>query len=449
MKGNTVRRISPFQIALAIVFAAYLVSFSPIGATAQETSFAGKRVTVIIGTSPGGGTGTSTRLIGRFLSKYLPGKPQMIYRYMPAGGGVQATNYFANDVARNGTAWMGGGGPYIGAVTLRKDGIKYNPTTFNFLGGISRGGSILMIANKKFANLTDATKPPVVVGATPGLGGTVELLSWAAEHANWNLKFVVGYPGTGSLYIALKRGEIDAMGTSNLSILKPLLKDADFMSFIQTGDMQDGKVVPRAGFGKVPLITDLVAGKLSGIAAETFEYWIRADQIDKWYALPPRTPSNIVKTYAAAFKKMSQDPKFKKDGKALFGPGFIVQTAADLANIVATTSYPSAKKRDYIQNMMKKWGLPTEPLSEAEKKALAKKLVKLDSVTVTLAKVLRQGRSLHFTVGAETHKVRVSSSRSKVTIAGKKAKRAKIRAGMTCKIAYAGNGAVANTIDCR
>jgi hypothetical protein len=373
----------------------------------------------------------------------------MIYRYMPAGGGVQATNYFANDAARNGTAWMGGGGPYIGAVTLRKDGVKYNPTTFNFLGGISRGGSILMIAKKKLANLTDATKPPVVFGATPGLGGTVELLSWAAEHAGWNLKFVVGYPGTGSLFIAIRRGEIDAMGTSNLSILKPLQKDENFTGFIQTGDMQAGKVVPRVGFKEVPLITDLIAGKLSGIAAGTFQYWIRADQIDKWYALPPKTPSTIVKAYTAAFVSMSQDTKFQKDGKALFGPGFIVQTAADISNIVATTSYPSAKQRAYLQGLMKKRGLPTEPLSEEEKKALAKKLVKLDSVTVTLDKVLRQGRALHFTVGAETHKVRVSSSRSKVTIAGKKAKRAQIRPGMTCKIAYAGNGAVANSIDCR
>jgi helix-turn-helix protein len=146
---------------------------------------------------------------------------------------------------------------------------------------------------------------------------------------------------------------------------------------------------------------------------------------------------------------MTVDADFQKQGKALFGEVFIVQTASDLANIVATTSYPSAQKRDYLQNMMKKRGLPTEPLSEAEKKALAKKLVKLDSVTVTLTKVVRQGRFLSFKVGDETHKVRVSSSRSKVTIAGKKEKRAKISAGMTCKIAYAGNGAVANSIDCR
>ena len=37
---------------------------------------------------------------------------------MPAGNGVQATNYFANEAKRDGTYWMGGGNAYIDAQAM-------------------------------------------------------------------------------------------------------------------------------------------------------------------------------------------------------------------------------------------------------------------------------------------------------------------------------------------
>lgn len=54
-----------------------------------EPSFAGKRIDVIIGSAAGGGTDSTTRLIGRYLEKYLPGEPEMIYRNMPDGAGTK------------------------------------------------------------------------------------------------------------------------------------------------------------------------------------------------------------------------------------------------------------------------------------------------------------------------------------------------------------------------
>lgn len=421
----------------------------PSWSVAEEFSLAGKKVSVIIGTTPGGGTDISTRLVGRYLSQYLPGRPQMIYRNMPAGGGVQATNYFASEAAKDGSVWMGGGGPYISAVTLQKSVVQYNPTTFNFLGGIARGGSIVMVRKSTLGRLADRSKPPVIVGAAPGMGTWVEMMAWAAEHAGWNLRFVVGYPGIGALVVALRRGEIDAVGTSNLAILRSLEKTGDFAPSLQTGDMQDGKVMPRAGYEQVPVITNLVAGKLGGLAAETFDYWIKADQVDKWYALPPGVPEAAVGAYIAAFRKAAADPAFQKDGRAQFGEGFAVQSAADMTAIVASTSYPGEEKKTAIRDLLVRHGLPGAPLSEAEQAALARKLSPATKVSVTIDGVEREGRIVTFKVGAEAHKVEMSGSRSKVTIAGKTAKRSDIRAGMTCEIAYPGNGGEASSVDCR
>lgn len=443
------RRV-PFIRSLSVVALAFVATGAIAGAArGGDVTFAGKRINVIIGTEPGGGTDLSTRLVGRFLAKYLPGHPEMAYRNMPAGGGVQATNHFANEVARDGTAWMGGGNAYIVASTLRKEAVKYDPTKFNFLGGIARGGSVTMIAGSKLANLNDPLKPPVVIGTTQGADTWVDMLAWAAEYADWNMRFVVGYPGTGGLLIALKRGEIDAFGTSNMRMLKSLASDPAFTGLLQTGEMKDGKINSQIGFERVPTINALVGGKLSGVAAETFAYWIRSNQVDKWYALPPDTPANVKAAYTEAFRRMATDPEFDKQGTGLFGEGFFVQSADDITNIVAVTSYPSADKLDFIRRMKQKHKLPTEPLSDAELAALAKKLVKLDAVTATITAAEREGRVLRFKVGQETHKVDVSGSRTKVTIAGKTEKRSSIKAGMTCKLAYAGNGGEASEVACK
>ena len=66
-------------------------AFAP-PAPAQEVSFAGKKVDMYIGSSPGGGTDLSSRLIGEFVVKYLPGKPSIVYRNIPGGQGVKALN---------------------------------------------------------------------------------------------------------------------------------------------------------------------------------------------------------------------------------------------------------------------------------------------------------------------------------------------------------------------
>ena len=44
---------------------------------------------------------------------------------------------------------------------------------------------------------------------------------------------------------------------------------------------------------------------------------------------------------------------------------------------------------------------------------------------------------------------KVSGSRTKVTLDGKKAKRKKIKAGMTCTFTYPGPGMEAKKIDCK
>lgn len=435
-------------VPLASLMAAAAFMGPAAGAAAAEVTFKGN-IDVIIGTTPGGGTDGTTRLVGRYLGKYLPGKPTMIYRNMPAGGGLRATNYLANQAKRDGTVWMGGDGDYIDAETLRRDVAKFDPRAFHFIGGIARGGSVVPLNKGKVANLLDKTMKPVVFGSQDGTGSLVGLAMWAAEARGWNLRFVIGYPGTGALALAARRGEIDGFGTSDRRVLKVLFGTGMFKGVVQVGQIRDAKVVPRSSFPNIPTLDSIVAGRLSGRALRAYEFWYTTNQIDKWYALPPKTPAKVVTAYRKAFTQAAGDPKFLKFGKHQFSVDLEAQTGAKLAALVAASSYPSAEINAYEVKLRIKYRLPTKPLTDAELAKLARQLISYKEVTAALDKIKRGGRILYFKAGAETHKVKVSGRRTKVTIAGNKTKRKNLKVGMRCKFTYPENGGEARAVDCK
>jgi tripartite-type tricarboxylate transporter receptor subunit TctC len=75
---------------------------APTIAASAPVSFEGKPITVLISSSPGGGTAKTGRLVAQFLPTYLPGNPQTIVQNMPGGGSTIANNYFAANIKPDG-----------------------------------------------------------------------------------------------------------------------------------------------------------------------------------------------------------------------------------------------------------------------------------------------------------------------------------------------------------
>jgi hypothetical protein len=87
---------------------------------------------------------------------------------------------------------------------------QFDPTKFFIIGGAGRGGSVLIIDKAAEPRLRDKSKPPVVMGALAGVPRSgMQMTAWGMGFLGWNAKWVVGYPGTNDLTIALERGEID------------------------------------------------------------------------------------------------------------------------------------------------------------------------------------------------------------------------------------------------
>ena len=102
--------------ACAVSCGAFLLAAG--GEAEADVTFKGKTIEVLLGSAPGGGTDGTTRLVGTFLEKYLPGNPTMRYRNVPGGHGAKALNYFTK-VKPDGLTWAGGGSSHVDPNSLR------------------------------------------------------------------------------------------------------------------------------------------------------------------------------------------------------------------------------------------------------------------------------------------------------------------------------------------
>src|SRR5690242_12199445 len=152
---------------LAFIFSAILglasLACPPGARAAGEPTFAGKTVTIITGSTAGGSTDTSARLVARFIGKYLPGKPGVVVENRPGARGMTAMNYFANQVAPNGLTVIVGSGSQIDPLNYRVPNAHYDPSQFAIVGGLGIGGSILEIRNEALPRLMNKKADPVIM----------------------------------------------------------------------------------------------------------------------------------------------------------------------------------------------------------------------------------------------------------------------------------------------
>jgi tripartite-type tricarboxylate transporter receptor subunit TctC len=345
--------------AAAVAVLAGLVSVFP--ANAQEVSFAGKKIEMYIGSSPGGGTDLSSRLIGDFVAKYLPGKPTIVYRNIPGGQGIKALNYFATQVKPDGLAFAGGSQGHFDPAGRTQAATEFNPLTFVYIGGINRGGTVFVFRKEAIARMADAKAKPVVIPAVAGASTGPQMALWGKEYLDWNVKFVIGYSGTPAMILAAMNGEADSMASSSSTQLKPLLDNPAFAPFTQLGDLNDdGKFVPRIAFPNVTVFADLIASKLSPSDAEILLAWLQTQYIDKWFALPAGTPAPYVEAYKKAFLQAAQDPEFIRQAKLQFGDDFGTTSAHNMTQLVAGMVKNAERVDKHMKALREKHGLPAE-----------------------------------------------------------------------------------------
>jgi tripartite-type tricarboxylate transporter receptor subunit TctC len=269
-----------------------------------------------------------------------------------------ALNYFVQQVAPDGLTVTTGGGPSIDPIRYRAPQSRFDPGKFEFVGGIGRGGSVLVVRAAAEKRLYDRSTPPVAVGIAGSAPRSGQLMAaWGIEFLGWNARWIAGYRSTQALNQALHQGEIDMTATSTLLSLKSGVDDGTFRIVLQSGGLQHGKRVPRPEFATIPILADQLTGKVvTAIARQSFATWQAVLLTDKFLALPPGTPPGIVAAYRSAYRKIVDDPEFNARGRKL-SEVFEPMTAEDVNSLVKDIVDTPMEATDYVNSLLRKQGL--------------------------------------------------------------------------------------------
>ena len=227
---------------------------------AQESFFKGKAIHLIIPAGPGGAFGIFGQILSKFLTKQIPGNPQVVPQYMNGAGGIRASNYVANNATNDGTTI------YLiheSAVThqlLFPDQVMYDARKFIPIGIASSLNSALAVRNDAPAvDMAGFKQKEVVLGSTGRGSYQFVIPTLMNSFQNTKFKMITGFPGTNDMLLALDRGEIQGMLASLLALQT---SRPDWVSgkgvariVFQMGDRAD-PAIPN-----VPLLTDLAISK--------------------------------------------------------------------------------------------------------------------------------------------------------------------------------------------
>ena len=334
----------------------------PLVAVADEPiTFEGKIVTMIIPAAASGGTAAVGRLLGDHIVNHLPGKPRIVYRNMPAGGGMAAFNYFVREVKPDGMTIVVAASASSDPIRFRRPSSHYDPATFAIVGGVSRGASILIINKAALARLKDPKAEPIVMGAYDANRSGEQMALWGREYLGWNLKWVIGYPGTGEITLALQRGEIDMISTGNMFLINELARSGKFTPLAQTGSLIEGKLVPRAEFPDAMMFPSEIRPRLdSDLARKAFDYWEGLNAQDKWVALPEKTPPAMVAAYRTAFRGVAQDKDFLDQGTRIISAEFSPILPEDQEKLLRQVATTPDEALGYLNVLKQKQGLPVD-----------------------------------------------------------------------------------------
>jgi tripartite-type tricarboxylate transporter receptor subunit TctC len=318
------------SIACALLLMATLAA-PPARAERPADFYKGKTVSLVVGSSTGGGYDTMTRAIARFIGKHIPGNPTVVVRNMPGAGGITALNYIYNTAERDGTvlALVQNNTPLEPLFGTRQ--ARYDATKLNWLGTPSFEVAMVLLWHTVPVNSVAELKARETHVGASGANSTPAFYARLLNATlGTKMKIVNGYPGQNEALLAMERGELDGYPSVFESALTstrpewlaqklakaivqygperlPQLADVPFAPDLLTEP--DDKLLMQAGFAPLALGRPLV--------------------------MPPEAPPERVAAIRQALADTFADPEFLAEGARMGLAVNAPRTGAQLQDVIA------------------------------------------------------------------------------------------------------------------
>jgi tripartite-type tricarboxylate transporter receptor subunit TctC len=298
-------------ICSVLAFGAMIASAGAV--SADDNFYAGKRISIIVGSSTGGGYDAYARLIARHWDKAIPGQPSVIVQNMPGASSLKAMNHVANTAAKDGTV--------IGAVqnqitfepvlnVVGKGKAQYDSRKLNWIGSANKEVATVFVWHTTPVNtIEDAKKTEVLMGSS----GVSTASSYNSQLMNeligTRFKVVYGYSGNSELALAIERGEIQ--GSTGMYFSSLLSNHPQWISEKKVKILAQLALEKHPALPNVPLILD----QLKGDARKQFELIFSSALMGRPFVMAAGVPDDRVRTIRQSFLAVLKDPALLAEAK--------------------------------------------------------------------------------------------------------------------------------------
>ncbi|HTH96054.1 MAG TPA: tripartite tricarboxylate transporter substrate-binding protein [Stellaceae bacterium] len=316
---------------VALALAASLQFVPGTAQAANPNFYAGKTISLVIGSGEGGIYDLGGRLMARFLEKYIPGHPTIVARNMPGASSVVATQFVYNSAPPDGLT-IATVQPTVVLNKLLDPSAKYVSEKLSWIGRVQPVTLVgLSWTASGVTNIRQAETQQVIVSAS-GATGTSAIVPWALNKlVGTRFKVVRGYVSQAPQFVAMERGEVAGIGSASLS---DVLEKADWtaqkkVTILYTIAQHRSSLAPNA-----PALTELAKTDQD---KKVLALLGSVSDVGQTLMAPPGVPKDRLDILRKAFDAMVKDPDFAAGGK-VFNMGVDPLKGADLAALVSDAS---------------------------------------------------------------------------------------------------------------
>jgi tripartite-type tricarboxylate transporter receptor subunit TctC len=290
-----------------------LAAPAPAGAQGPADFYRGKQVTLMVGSSPGGGYDAIARVVASHLGKFIPGNPNIIVQNTPGGGSITMSNRIYRAEPQDGTVIGLVQRGVLLAQLIKLPNVQFDITKFNWIGNVSPDTSLVVAWNTApVKSMQDLLQKQFIVGGT---GSTSDLESSARLlNATIGAKFkiVSGYPGQADVLLAMERGEIQ--GTADWAWSEIKTREAAYLKDKKINLILQNALKKSPELPDVPLAMDYIKDDTDHKVAEIY-FGIK--QVARPILAGPGVPPDRLEALRGAFMALKDDADFEADRKKI------------------------------------------------------------------------------------------------------------------------------------
>jgi tripartite-type tricarboxylate transporter receptor subunit TctC len=187
-----------------------MISASPDRAQSVEEFYRGKTITILVGFTAGGGYDLYARLLGRHMSRHIPGKPAIVVQNMPGAGSMKAAQFVYGVAPKDGLTLATVSRGMATEPLLNPASTGFDPTKLTWLGTVTSETSVCATWKtspvKTWPDMftREFSLGGSAIGADPDTFALILRNVFGAR-----VKLVTGYPGGNDINLAMERQEVD------------------------------------------------------------------------------------------------------------------------------------------------------------------------------------------------------------------------------------------------